>query len=817
MRNISLLFGLVLLTLPCAADTIHVPGDYPFIQQAINAAGPGDEIIVGPGVYAENLDFLGKAVVLRSSHGPESTTLNGKNQGTVVTFTNGEGPDSVLEGFTLTQGMGTVVSPYRFGGGVYCFFSSPTLRHNIICGNGPVDRGGGIFLNSSSPVLVNNLIYDNAVTGPVYGNGGGLACWYYSSPVLTNNTIYGNTAETEGGGMWCHHHASPVVTNGIFWNNEAPGGPQIYVGSQSFPSILTISHSSVQGGVDGLLVGAGCTLDWGVGMISDDPGLLDPEGDDFHLLFTSPCVDSGDNDAPHLPDYDLEGEARIFDGNYDQVSLVDMGCDEFWPAIQVPTHFPTIQAAIDASSNGEVIAVLPGTYKENLDFLGKAITLVSANGPDVTVLDGGQNGSVVSFVNGEGKDSVLRGFKVKNGHAASGGGINCSQASPVMYNNQIIGNSATGSGGGVCLSDTEALLDNNLIQSNSCTGPGGGVYCRKGKPRVLNCTISNNTAGGTGGGICIRQSLGEIRYCNIFGNKSNTAGGGISCTNFAAPDIMNCMVHGNHALGESGGGLSLDQSSPVLHGLTVAGNTAAATGGGIYFTLGSSKVYNLICWGNQAPDYPEIHQNTANPDIRYSNIKGGWNGEGNVELNPRFVDPGQGDYHLTWRSPCINMGTDEYGPADDFDGDARPFQGTADIGADEFSGHLPLEADSIVIYESTGAKITFTLDAGAPCGGRAYLLLASASGSVPGTPLPLGKSVLPLNWDPLTDMTVVLANSPVFINFMGKLGPAGGAQAVLDAKGPHFTGLSGAWLRFAFTLAYPWEFASNPLPIEILP
>lgn len=818
MRLIPILFGLALITLPCGADTILVPGDYLFIQHAIDHAAHGDEILVGPGVYAENLNFLGKAVVVRSSQGAGTTTINGKSTGSVVTFENGEGPDTVLEGFTLTKGMGTVISPYRFGGGVYCSFSSPTLRHNIIHDNGPVDRGGGIFLNSSSPVLVNNLIHDNAVTGPVYGNGGGIACWYYSSPVLTNNTLYGNTAQTEGGGLWCHHHSSPVVTNCIFWNNEAPGGPQIYVGSQSFPSTLTLAHSNVQGGVDGLLVGAGCTLNWGAGMISDDPGLLDPAGGDFHILFTSPCVDSGDNDAPYLPDEDIEGEARVFDGNYDQLSVVDMGSDEFWPAIQVPTHYPTVQAAIDTASNGEVIAVFPGTYVENIDFMGKAITLVSANGPDVTVLDGGKAGSVVSFVTGEGENAVLRGFTVTNGMAGSGGGIHCNQSSPTVFNNKIVGNTATSVGGGVYLMDTNATVDSNLIASNTAAGPGGGVYGRKGKPRVLNCTISNNTAGGDGGGgILYRQSLGEIKNCEILGNKSATAGGGIACTSTAGPDIMNCMVNGNQAQSAHGGGLTIDQSSPTLHGVTVAGNSAATTGGGLYFTMSSSKVYNLVVWNNGAPAYPEVHQDTASPDIRYSNIKGGWSGEGNIDLNPRFADPGQGDYRLSWRSPCINMGTNDKGPADDFEGDARPCQNVADIGADEFTGHPPLESDSLVIYASTGAKITFTLDAGTECGGRPYLLLASASGSVPGTPLPLGKSVLPLNWDPLTELTATLANSPFFIDFMGTLNAGGGAQAVFNAKGPYFSGLSGSWFRFAFTLAYPWEFVSNPLPIEILP
>lgn len=79
------------------ADTILVPKDYPTIQQAIDAAVDGDEIIVAPGTYREAINLLGKAIHLHSSDGPDVTTIDAAGLGTsVVTCAAGEGPDTIL-------------------------------------------------------------------------------------------------------------------------------------------------------------------------------------------------------------------------------------------------------------------------------------------------------------------------------------------------------------------------------------------------------------------------------------------------------------------------------------------------------------------------------------------------------------------------------------------------------------------------------------------------------------------------------------------------------------------------------------------------
>ena len=88
---------------------------------------------------------------------------------------------------------------------------------------------------------------------------------------------------------------------------------------------------------------------------------------------------------------------------------------------KVPGNYPTIQAAINAAQAGDTVRVAPGTYIENINFSGKAITVVSEAGPNVTTIDGNQANSVVRFISGEGPNSIIEGFTVRNGDANQNG------------------------------------------------------------------------------------------------------------------------------------------------------------------------------------------------------------------------------------------------------------------------------------------------------------------------------------------------------------------------------------------------------------
>jgi len=110
------------------------------------------------------------------------------------------------------------------------------------------------------------------------------------------------------------------------------------------------------------------------------------------------------------------------------------------------TYYPTIQQAIDAAQNGDIVIVYPGTYTENIDFKGKNITLRSED-PEI---DGGRQGSTVCFRSGE--TATLHGFTIRNGKGGDhgGGGILIQNASPTIERNVIQNNEAP-TGGGICV------------------------------------------------------------------------------------------------------------------------------------------------------------------------------------------------------------------------------------------------------------------------------------------------------------------------------------------------------------------------------
>jgi hypothetical protein len=331
MRVVLTILCVGLFSSLCFSATIYVPDNYPTIQDAINASVNGDTIIVRPGTYVENIYFLGKAITVTSEKGSEVTIIDGNQAESVVNFFRGEGLDSVLDGFTVTNGDGG-------GGGIYCERSSPTITNNVITLNTAIN-GGGILCIQGSPSIMNNNIISNTTTG----SGGGIfllstdktictnnviasntAAFYGGGIIsllnyqnITNNTICSNVAGVYGGGIACTVPHFMDIKNTILWDNNASVGPEVY-----FSGTVTISHSDVYGGRSSFHGATGAALNWGSGMIDADPLFAQPTSDDFHLTWPSPCHNAGDNTA--VTDlFDFEGDPRI-------VGTVDMGADEFY-------------------------------------------------------------------------------------------------------------------------------------------------------------------------------------------------------------------------------------------------------------------------------------------------------------------------------------------------------------------------------------------------------------------------------------------------------------------------------------------------------
>ena len=260
--------------------------------------------------------------------------------------------------------------------------------------------------------------------------------------------------------------------------------------------------------------------------------------------------------------------------------------------INVPADYTTIQAAVNAASDGDEILVAPGTYTgtgaEVVDMLGKAITLRSSGTAEETILDGESVNQVVRCTNGETSAAVLEGFTITGGFSESfGGGIYCSNSSPTITGCTISNNTAGSSGGGYggggisCYGGSPTLTD-CVIENNTASGHGGGIRCSGGSsPTISGCTFSNNTAGSSGGGyggggISCYGGSPTLTDCVIENNTASGHGGGIRCSGGSSPTISDCTISNNTAGssggGYGGGGISCSGGSPMISNSTVCGN-----------------------------------------------------------------------------------------------------------------------------------------------------------------------------------------------------------------------------------------------------
>jgi len=461
---------LLSLTAFASADTIHVPDDFPEIQFAIIVAEDGDEILVAPGTYNEQIDFLGKAITVKSTEGPEKTIIDAEGAGVVVTCDDGESADTVLNGFTITGGN---------NGGMTNIASSPTVAACIFQNNS-AETGAGMYNDDSSPTLT-SCVFEN------------------------------NAANSSGGGMFNSGTSEPSIEESVFCENEP---------------------NNISG--DWIDNGGNCLADL--------------------------CID---DDANGVPD---PCETEI---------------------VQVPGDVKTIQDAIDFALAGTQIIVAPGTYNETINFNGKAVTLVSSEGPEVTVIDGQGNGTVVTCNSGEGPDTVLEGFTITGGNSPNGGGgMRNASASPTV---------------------TNCVFKDNLANSGGVPNSGGGMYNGDSSPILTDCVFENNSAVENGGGVYNDGSSPTVQNCTFLNNSADGNGGGMSSQDWSSPTVTNCSFEGNSAGFVGGGMYNLDHSHPTVTNCTFANNSgypgnaiytggdtsAPAIGDSVFCENGNKHIYGF--------------------------------------------------------------------------------------------------------------------------------------------------------------------------------------------------------------------------------
>lgn len=382
--------------------------------------------------------------------------------------------------------------------------------------------------------------------------------------------------------------------------------------------------------------------------------------------------------------------------------------------IHVPTDKATIQAAIDAASNGDTVLVSDGTYKENIDFKGKAINVRSVNGATTTTIDGGKLDYVVKFITSEGRSSVLEGFTITNGYP---GGINIGNASPIVQNNNITANTGC-SGIGLNIGSASPLVLNNTISNNvqaGCSGgPGGAgmeiIGASADGAQIIGNTITGNNSGNgvNGGGIGLWTPGPVLIQNNFISNNTSDSGGGIGGANdTSAVRIIQNVITGNTAA--TGGGVEIDNTVSLLLNNAVSGNSSpsgSAFYGWFFTTTGAMTISNNLfigilgqpavgCRGFDTVSPPVFSFNdvfTSGGPNYGTNCIAQTGSNGNISADPLFVNSAS-DFHLQSTSPAIDAGSNAGPnlPQQDIAGNDRILDGTGrctatvDMGAYEFA------------------------------------------------------------------------------------------------------------------------------------
>jgi hypothetical protein len=362
--------------------------------------------------------------------------------------------------------------------------------------------------------------------------------------------------------------------------------------------------------------------------------------------------------------------------------------------INVPDDYDTIQLGINASSEHDTVLVHPGIYHENLVIEGHCLTLASdfmmtgdSSCIHNTVIDGDSLDTVVSIHGWNAPPSTICGFTVAHGASVyRGGGVYVENASVIC--NNIIESNSSSRGGGIHSVGSSVIAD-NVIRNNHVTVAGGGIITYGGSFTVERNIICRNTSEAYGGGIHIEDSQYVIIRDNIItGNHSSSHGGGVVFYTYdQGGRLAGNLIAGN--ITDNGFGVEFCPGEYEIGNNTICNNEGSDYGI-IFEEYSTANLVNNIIW--DYTDQQILVDQSATVTVSYCDVRGGFEGTGNIDSYPTFVDTANCDYHLQAGSPCIDAGDPDW-PHD-------PDGTIADIGAfyfDQLVGIVGDESESPVI------------------------------------------------------------------------------------------------------------------------
>jgi hypothetical protein len=553
------LFLTVALTLPAGyawSAVIHVPGDFPTIQDGLDAAATGDTVLVAAGTYTgpnnRNLTFGGQNMVLLSASGASMTTIDCQGLARGLTLTGPLDETAVVDGFTITNGhsdKGAGISATdsssvtvkncvivanvstKFGGGVFVSdASSPTFANCTIEGNDAQQGGGGVRVGDQSTArFLDCTIGDNTAKlgggiianddlGSLFSNcivrgnralqdGGGAFVTANSFLIFDGCTISGNLA-MNGGGLMIFMSSPTIARSTIAANRALLSGGGLYLSTAVVPPVMqTIVWSNCADQLGDQVYAASGSISFACSDV-DDAGV---EGGgtvsyDANTIHADPlfCQERLCTFAPTTAgEYTLDDDSpalAAFSPCGELIGSQPQGCTGRSFNVVSGGQWGKIQDAIDHAASGVEDTVVvgdstwTGVRNTELDFGGKKFLLKSQGGAEQAIIDGGGTVRAIVFQNGEDNGAVVEGFTFKGGASSVPGAsvLVKGGSSPVIRGCIIKENN--GVGGVVRVESGSPVFEEVTIEENTASDTDGVVAFLGGNPKLQSCIVRNNAS-----------------------------------------------------------------------------------------------------------------------------------------------------------------------------------------------------------------------------------------------------------------------------------------------------------------------------------
>ncbi|TCO07764.1 choice-of-anchor Q domain-containing protein [Natronoflexus pectinivorans] len=629
------------------------------------------------------------------------------------------------------------------GGALNLNHASPLIRNIWFRYNYSTSMGGAVYAGNSSQALFGNVIFTDNST-----NGDGGAVYTISSQMYFFNSIfYHNSSRTGGGAISNSSYGNGgKVFNSILWNNFSNAEFNQAWNAQ-------INHSIVQGGYAG------------IGNIDSTPELIDAVNSDFRLSMNSPALNAGN--IEHIPEWlvlDYAGNSRITDGQLNIGLYEDF---VYTPVLVAPANNALINRG--ATEVDLVWELPEGSNDEFIEFLieyvksdGESVVIENALQLSYLFDIGDIYGNIQWRVAGKTSEGISNWsqwstFTLHRQHPlyvteeGNGGGSSWQNAmslqdalSTAVFGDQIWvaagvykptdGTDRTISFqlkegvelyGGFAGTETElsqrnwrlnkSILSGDIGEAGVNTDNSYHVLTASGSffNSITNSTILDGfiVEGGyadlssnsynNGGGLLLRYASPIIRNVWFRQNFASNRGGAIYGTNSSNALLGNAILSQNKS-DDYGGAVFTLNSEMRFHNCVFYDNYSNEWGGAVFSINSNAEVINSIAWGNKARvAHAQFSQITVNSSL----VQGGYSGSGNINSDPLFANPDNGDFRLMNISPAIGVGNSILIPEWlilDYSGNSRITDGKINMGIYEGFAIAPVLIAPIdnVLFES---------------------------------------------------------------------------------------------------------------------